>query len=138
MLVLLDVRASDEIRENLLALGFDVLSVPKNSRLDEPVAAHPDMRFFTLGNKIFISKEEKDELSYVTAKLEALGYEIIYSSVSLSKKYPADIAFNCYRGQLSFRKPSLPCPRNIGGSKKAGLYPYLCKARVFKMLNSHS
>jgi hypothetical protein len=121
MLVLLDVRASDEIRENLLALGFDVLSVPKNSRLDEPVSAHPDMRFFTLGNKIFISNEEKDELSYITSKLEALEYEIIYSSVSISKKYPADIAFNCFTvGKYLFGNLPYLAPEILEEAKRQG------------------
>ena len=96
MLVLLDIRASDEIRASLASLGFEILSVPENKRLDAPVSAHPDMRLFALGRKIFISGEEREELSEITHKLEELGYEIVYSKVSLSKKYPADIAFNCF------------------------------------------
>ena len=128
MIVLLDIRASEKTRAKLSSLGFEVLSVPENSRLESAVSAHPDMRFFALGNKIFISKEEKNELSHITNRLVSLGYEIIYSSVSISKKYPDDIAFNCFTvGKYLFGNIPYLAPEILKYAKAEGYTPVCVK-----------
>ena len=124
MLVLLDIRASDKIRASLSDAGFEILLVPENKRLDAPVSAHPDMRIFVLGRKVFISGEERAELSEIAQSLEEIGYEIIYSKVSLSKKYPADIAFNCFAvGKYLFGNLPHIAPEILEEARKEGYTP---------------
>ena len=128
MMVLLDIRASEKIRASLERCGFEVLSIPENCRLDTAVSAHPDMRLFALGNKIFISREEKDELSQITDRLEAFGYETVFCSASISAKYPADIAFNCFSvGKYLFG--NLPClaPEILKYAEAEGYTPICVK-----------
>ena len=122
MIAILDTRTPQNIRLSLEKHGYELLFIPKNPRLDEPVSAHPDMRLFILGKKVFISQEEKDELSSVTERLSREGYEIIPCSVSLSKKYPNDIAFNCVRvGNCLFGNLKHIVPEILQAAKDEGL-----------------
>ena len=113
MIAIIDTRAPMDIRDSLTAFGYELLPIPQNPRLDEPVSAHPDMRLFILGKRVFISCEENNELSDVTEKLSVEGYEIILCSASLSQKYPNDIAFNCAQvgkhllGNLKYTAPEI-------------------------------
>lgn len=121
MVALLDIRTPEEIKNNLSALGFELLFVPESKRLDKPVSAHPDMRFFALGKKIFISENEKTELACITERLEDLGYETALSSAALSKKYPHDIAFNCFTvGKYLFGNLPFLAPEILEEAKKEG------------------
>lgn len=124
MIAIIDSRTPEDIRSSLSSFGFELLPMPKSDRLAEPVSAHPDMRIFILGKKVFLSSEEKDELSFITDKLEASGYEIIYSSVSLFEKYPNNIAFNCFTvGQFLFGKLQNLAPEILDEAKNQGYTP---------------
>lgn len=124
MIAIIDSRTPENIRSSLSSLGYELLPMPKSSRLAEPVSAHPDMRIFILGKKVFLSSEEKEELFFITDRLESAGYEIIYSSVSLSERYPNNIAFNCFTvGSFLFGKLQNLAPEILEEAKKQGYTP---------------
>ena len=124
MIAIIDSRTPDDIRSSLSSFGYELLLMPESSRLAKPVAAHPDMRIFILGKKVFLSGEEKEALSFITDKLKKSGYEIVYSSVSLSEKYPHNIAFNCFTvGKFLFGKLQALAPEISEEAKAQGHTP---------------
>ena len=95
MIAIIDIRTPKEICRSLEALGAELLFVPKDPNLSEPVSAHADMRLFILGKKLFISENAKNELSHISERLSQEGFETVLSSSVPTEKYPHDIAFNC-------------------------------------------
>lgn len=95
MIAIIDIRTPKEICRSLEALGAELLFVPKDPMLSEPVSAHADMRLFVLGKKVFISESAKNDLAHITERLSREGFEVVLSSSVPCEKYPHDIAFNC-------------------------------------------
>ena len=125
MIAIIDSRTPEDICSSLSSFGYDLLMMPKCNRLAEPVSAHPDMRLFILGKKVFLSGNEKEELSFITDSLKKAGYEIIYSSATLSEKYPDNIAFNCFTaGRFLFGKLQNLAPEILDEAKTKDILLY--------------
>lgn len=92
---IIDSRAEEHIAAPLKDLGYEVLSLPPFSMLDEPVSAHPDMLTFIWGKKIITHKEYYPIARNIFETLGERGYEIILSEQKISPKYPHDVPLNC-------------------------------------------
>ena len=90
-----DCRITPDIENALYCYAERIIKLPPLSALAEPVASHPDMLLWRVGNKIVTyedyAKIAQDELS----ALSALGFEIITESVRPSASYPHDVRLNC-------------------------------------------
>lgn len=86
--------ASEAVRK-LRALGLSVLTVQKNTILEEEVSEHADMLLCHLGGKDILLEPEQTELF---SKLTAIGFTCRFSS-PLETKYPRDIKLNVALGK---------------------------------------
>ena len=92
---LCDKRISEGCIETLRGLGYTVICLPPWSRLSPPVASHPDMLLFPIGDRIIASsdyysfaKNQIDELIKRTNK------RLVLTNETASADYPFDILFN--------------------------------------------
>lgn len=90
--VLVDYRITQEERENIEALNFEVLIVPPLKLLYDAVCGHPDMLLNIIdGNTIIVHKEM--DLNFIE-KLKKYNYKLLYSENRLKSNYPFDIVLN--------------------------------------------
>ena len=95
MLVAVNCRIPQECADSLLSLGFELVLMPPCSLLPAPVASHPDMLFFILGEYMLtyrdyytVARREID----IIAKSGRL--RLVLSDESPGSIYPNDILFN--------------------------------------------
>ncbi|MBQ6263145.1 MAG: hypothetical protein IJK58_06485 [Clostridia bacterium] len=82
--------------ETELGGGYDVLYLPPDPALPEPVAAHPDMIAFVLGDSVVMPAEYLETYPEIAAGIkEKTGIEPVASRAKRGKDYPDDIALNC-------------------------------------------
>lgn len=93
-LALISEKADKNIVNSLSRLGFEVLSLPPDDRLDDPVAHHADMLVFTLDNTVFCNEKYFKNNEAIFKKITDYGYSIFPSVFSVSSVYPHDIALN--------------------------------------------
>ena len=92
MIAIIDNRMPEKAKESLHR-RFPIIELPSSPDLDERVASHPDMLMFPAKEKLFIDKNYFD----LTRNLFSLKHiDIIECDLRLTKKYPSDIAFNCF------------------------------------------
>lgn len=74
---------------------FDVISLPCDSSLDEPVSSHPDMILFASGDSVIVPAEyyhqNKDLIEDLCSRC---SLELILSSAERRREYPFDVSLN--------------------------------------------
>ncbi len=75
---------------------YEVLYLPPDPALPEPVASHPDMIAFVLGDSVVMPEEYLETYPEISARIkEKTGAEPIRSRAKRGRDYPDDIALNC-------------------------------------------
>ncbi len=85
-----DSRLNLENCKKLESYGYNLIKIPIQSCLDEPVSAHPDMSLLKLGNVLFITDGVKDLFTNVQ-KIEVVGKSQLENKLN----YPDDVYLNC-------------------------------------------
>lgn len=93
-LALMSCDAPQEIKTSLLALGFQVISLPRDCRLQSPVASHADMLVCVIGKNLFCSDRYYFDNQEIFQLIKSYGYNVIPCDAHISSNYPSDIAFN--------------------------------------------
>ncbi len=91
---------------------FEIILLPKDYLLAEPVQAHADMILTVFDGKLFCHSSYYKKNSTVIDSIAGLGgLKTILSSCPRNSKYPLDIAFNalCLEDKLICKKSSI-CP----------------------------
>lgn len=104
MIAVIDCRMPKEARDSLTRLGFSVIPLPPFSALSAPVASHPDMLLFPLGNRIFVHKAYYQETRQAIERIaNESEKELFLVDVPVSSDYPYDIALNLFTvGKILF------------------------------------
>ncbi|MCY6482773.1 hypothetical protein OW763_00175 [Clostridium aestuarii] len=90
--IILDYRTSDEEKENLLMLGYNILLCPPSEQLYNAVCGHPDMLIHILNKENVVV--HRDMPKEFTTNLSKLNINIMYSNSSLTTSYPSNIILN--------------------------------------------
>ncbi len=92
---LVDCRISEEIFNNLLALGYDAIRLPMCDTLPPAMSAHPDMLLHYSEGRIITSRRyyEKNRALFDKIAAEA-GVTLILSDAAQEPRYPRDAIFN--------------------------------------------
>lgn len=95
MLAIADCRLPRDIIASLMSHGFEPLLLPPFPALPPPVASHPDMLIFILGESLLTHRDyyaiAKEEINRIC---KAGGFRLILSDERVGRKYPSDILFN--------------------------------------------
>ena len=82
--------------ETEVAGEYDILYLPPDPALPAPVAAHPDMIAFVLGNSVVMPEEYLRTYPEIAARIkEKTGGEPVGSRAGRGQDYPDDVALNC-------------------------------------------
>ena len=91
---------------------FDVILLPPYGKLQTPVASHPDMLIFAVGNTLIAPRDYVSENSAIFRKAERMGkLRVVGGTCGLRSEYPFDIAYNvlvCGDAALSLRAHTAP------------------------------
>jgi len=90
--VVVDYRIDKEEKENLEALGYEVIICPPSKVLYDAVCGHPDMLMHIVDSSTIMVHKDMDK-DFVSA-LSAYGYNILFSAHPIESTYPGDIALN--------------------------------------------
>lgn len=90
--VIIDYRTSEEEKNSLLKLGYEILICPPSKDLYYSVCGHPDMLLHITDNKSIIL--HKDIPQTFIESLSGLGLSVFLSNSSLHSNYPLDIILN--------------------------------------------
>lgn len=82
----------EKIKQSLLSLGVDVLSIGENKELDKSISSHADMLFCDLGSGECVVEDDKSKFS---ENLRKIGFNVHSTSSELHKDYPNDVLLNC-------------------------------------------
>jgi hypothetical protein len=82
------------ISQALASRGFEILSLPRDERLQLPVSSHADMLVSVIENNIFCSEQYYYNNEKIFSRIASYGYTVTPCKIELSSKYPNDIAFN--------------------------------------------
>ena len=93
-LALLGCDAPRSLVEKLSSLGFEVLSLPQDIRLQEPVRSHADMLLSVIENNVFCSEQYFNLNQRLFARIETYGYTVTPCHIEVMPKYPNDISLN--------------------------------------------
>ena len=95
---LVDIRIPECASDILTDYGYIIIRVPRAGYLAPPVASHPDMVFFALGEQLFchsryLETPEGDNTANTIAALT----DLIITPISdeTGDKYPLDVRLNC-------------------------------------------
>ena len=94
LLALIGVDAPKEIKNALLARGFELFVLARDGQLPLPIRSHADTLIFALEDKIFVSRAYFEKNRALFDTLEKRGCSIIPCKCELGGEYPEDIAFN--------------------------------------------
>ena len=90
--VLVDFRMRKEEKDYIKSLGYNIKEVSYNIDLYDEIAAHVDISYLKIGDRIITSPDRFVELSKIV--------ECNVGKTELSSKYPNDIAYNvCIMGE---------------------------------------
>lgn len=84
-------KITEKQRDRLRAIGYEPLTLPPFSLLDQRVASHPDMLLFPLGDSFLLHRSYYEENA---AFFDALPVALTKSDESMGKDYPQDVLFN--------------------------------------------
>jgi len=90
--VVVDYRIDKEEKENLEALGYEVIICPPSKVLYDAVCGHPDMLMHIVDSKTIMVHKDMDKDFVHT--LTTYGYNVIFSARPIEDTYPGDIALN--------------------------------------------
>ena len=102
----LDSRASGELSEAIARLGVQPVLLPPYRSLPEPVACHPDMLLYDMGDKLLVYRD-------YYAKNKALfdGISVMLTEHPAGNKYPSDVGMDALAlGEYLFCLPRATCP----------------------------
>ena len=74
-----------------MCMGYEVVTLPPFSKLQEGVCCHTDMLLFYFGEKLYVHKEYYE---INKSLFENLGVELVLSEENIEKDYPKDVLFN--------------------------------------------
>ena len=90
--MLADFRMRDEEKEYIKSKGYEIIPVSYNTDLYDEIAAHVDISYVKIDDKIITSPDRFVDLSKIT--------ECFVGKSELSKEYPCDIPYNvCIMGK---------------------------------------
>jgi hypothetical protein len=93
--VILDCRATKEIKKNLNKLEIDIILTPKCKDVYSSIEYHSDIMIHFIEKDIAVVEPNiEDQFIY---KLEDYGIKVILGKTKLSSNYPNDIAYNVAR-----------------------------------------
>ncbi len=85
----------EEMRQTLRNFFTEVLLLPPDNDLAEPVRCHPDMIFAVLGDRLYVSSRYYRENAAILRQIAAYGaFEIHPTDDSRNAVYPHDVTFN--------------------------------------------
>lgn len=97
MIAIVDQRLPKDAKEQLTALGFSVISLPPFSKLASPVASHPDMLLFPIGDRIYVHREYYDEAATILERIAKKTRRVLYPiETDVSTEYPHDVTLNLF------------------------------------------
>ncbi len=120
--VITDARLPEGCRVGLLRAGFEVISLPPDPLLSEPVSGHPDMLLF-IGDRIFCRRDYYALAHAELGRISTLsGLSLELSDEPLSSAYPGDVLFNALiMGDKLFGRLDSLSRRVIDYADRAGL-----------------
>ena len=87
---LIDCRAT-KYAARLSAFGHEVIALPPDCRLSPPVASHPDLLFFRMGDTLVARREYIEEHPELARRIEAISdCRLILSDAHALESYPDD------------------------------------------------
>lgn len=106
-LMLVSSLISETIKSELLKRKIQPICVTECNYIDKPVACHPDMLYFHLGDKNIVVYNQIQFSNMEMQRLISLGFNICLSEKLLSPDFPYDVLLNgCRIGD------NLICKRN--------------------------
>ncbi len=104
---------------------YEILYLPPDPLLPAPVASHPDMIAFVLGDSVVMAEEYLDEYPGIAARIkEKTGAEPVRSPAKRGPRYPDDVALNCaVAGDALFCLFPHAAPEVVKLAVKNGLRP---------------
>ncbi|MGN1346306.1 MAG: DUF6873 family GME fold protein [Eubacteriales bacterium] len=94
------VAVPEAVRKNLHKIFGEVLFLPPDPSLAEPVRSHPDMIFSVLQNRMFLPQTYYDAHTALLERLARLGgFSLHPCEEPRGSVYPMDVGFNAAVGQ---------------------------------------
>jgi hypothetical protein len=90
--VIVDYRISEEEKNEIHKLGYEILVCPPSHDLYDAVCGHPDILMHIADSNNIIVHKNMPESFVLT--LEELGYNVYFSKKALTRTYPYDIILN--------------------------------------------
>lgn len=90
--VVVDYRITDEEKNVIHNLGYEILTCPQSYELYDAVCGHPDMLMHIADSNNIIVHKNMPESFVLT--LEELGFNVYFSKKALTRTYPHDIILN--------------------------------------------
>lgn len=104
----------NEIRNSLLAMGFELYDSYDQSLLYEGLRGHVDLSIFFDGQTFVCSKESYDYYRQLLSDHISGKYRLVQGVKNLEKKYPGDVAINlAYTGSYAIGRLDSLEPRLI-------------------------
>lgn len=111
-----------EMQRNLKKIFPEVIPLPPDPDLSEPVRCHPDMIFAALSGRLYVSARYFREHPDVIGQIASLGgFDVHPEDIARSPRYPHDVAFNIavWRDCVICR-PDAVCPSLLDFAQKCG------------------
>lgn len=89
---IVDYRISKEEEDSLKSLNFNLLKVPKSTKVYDAISGHPDIQLHMLDNYNIVVNKDMDN-NFID-RLKRLNFNLHFSKDSLDEKYPKDIILN--------------------------------------------
>ena len=85
-----------ESLEQLSAIGYEVITLPKHNALPSAISSHPDSLVFSVGNRLLVDSDYYNENEGLFIKLlkKRPTLRIVKSQDKLGDKYPYDTSKN--------------------------------------------
>ena len=93
-LAIIGCDSPSSFQKKLSELGFKVLILPADERLQSPVRSHADMLLCVINETVFCSKKYFLDNPDVFNTIEDYGYTVRACNVDVCAAYPGDVAFN--------------------------------------------
>lgn len=91
-LLAVDARLESNMKHNLRVRGLELLEIPSNNGLQNPVSGHPDMQMLHIRDDILVCQPQMPET--LMERLLKIGFSLHPGVTQLKPAYPFDIAYN--------------------------------------------
>lgn len=99
--MVVDGRMEDRMKRMLSERGIELLELPGDENLQEPVSGHPDMQLVHIGDNLLVAQPWLP--SSLLDRLRLLGFDVRIGETHLKAAYPFDIAYNvAILGKVAF------------------------------------